>query len=147
MDCKIENEIILDSEDLFKIKLLEEIGDNWLMIKSQNIMCPLDFLCVNKNNIKTLHLEHKRRTGKECVFKTLYIGFDKVNKIQEHYKKCIYIWEYDNQLYWVKHKKEFVNNRTGYSRGKKIYHIDKDICNLGFESLVKYIGSLSNERF
>ena len=146
-DSIIENEIILDSEDLFKIKLLEEIGVNWLMIKSQNQMCPLDFLCVNKNNIKTLHLEHKRRSGNECVFNTLYIGYDKVNKIEEHYKKCIYIWEYDNMFYWVKHRKDFLNKRTGYCRGKKVYHIEKEICNLGFDSLVSYINSLSNDRF
>ena len=64
----IENEIILDSEELFKIKLLEKVGSEWLMLKSQYQMCCIDFIMVNKQNLKSIHLEHKRRSGSKCNF-------------------------------------------------------------------------------
>ena len=141
------NNIILDTEHLFKIKLLNEVGENWLMIKSQHNCCVVDFVMVNKMNVKTIHLEHKKRSGYKCNYDTLFMGFDKINKVDKYYKKCIYVWEYDNELYWIKHKKSLLKCNTGFIMGGKVYHINKSECKVGFDTLLTYINNLSNDRY
>ena len=51
-------ELILPSEEIFKRKLLDVLGDEYLIIKSQYKYCSIDFCIVNKFNLKILHLEH-----------------------------------------------------------------------------------------
>ena len=50
-------EVILPSEEIFKRKLLDVLGDEYLIIKSQYKYCSIDFCIVHKFNLKILHLK------------------------------------------------------------------------------------------
>ena len=68
-----------------------------------------------------------------------------MNKIDKYYKKCIYVWEYDNVLYWTKHKHSFLDCKTGYCNGGRVYYIPIDNkVYLGMDTLYKYINKLNH---
>ncbi len=138
--------IVIDSEEKFKIKLLSDIGDKYLCFKSQHNFSPIDFICINKMNLKTFYIEHKKRKGARCNYETLYIGFNKVNEIDEHYKHSYYVWEFDEVFYWIKHSPEFLKLNNSYVNGSRVYHIEKSECFIGYETLLNEINSFSNER-
>jgi|TARA_R100000541_G_scaffold781_4_gene4440 hypothetical protein len=139
--------IIIDSEEVFKIQLLEDIGERFMVFKSNHKYSVVDFICINKNNLRNFHIEHKKRRGKKCSFKTLYIGFDKVNKVEEYFKETYYIWDYDNELYWVKHKKEFLERDISWVNGSRVYNIFVSEVNTGYDNFIQLINSFSNDRF
>ena len=106
----------------------------------------INFICINKNNIRTFYIEHKKRYGKKCNYNTLYIGFDKVNKINSLYQNTYYIWSFDNVFYWVKHKEDFLNRDTGYISGSKVYNILVSEVNIGYDKFLEEISKFSNNR-
>lgn len=141
-------EIILDTEQLFKIQLLNDIGDKYVIMKSQDKYCRVDFICINKKNIKSFYIEHKSRIKQNFTFDSVMIGFDKVNKVNEYYYgNCIYVWDFKNIFYWVKHKQSFTEYRNGYCCGSKVIYINVEECNIGYDTLITYIQSLSNKSF
>jgi hypothetical protein len=139
--------IIIDSEEIFKIQLLEDIGERYMVFKSNHKYSVVDFICINKNNLRNFHIEHKKRSGEKCDFDTLYIGFDKVNKVNEYFKDTYYIWDFDNVFYWVKHNEDFLNRNTGYSNGSKVYHILVSEVKTGYSNFIELINSFSNNRY
>lgn len=141
------NSLIIDSEELFKIQLLESIGDKYMIFKSQHKFAVVDFISINKNNLRTFYIEHKKRYGEKCNYKTLYIGYDKVNKVEEYFKEdTYYIWSFDNVFYWVKHKTDFINREVGWVKQSKVYHILLSEVNIGYDKLLEEIDSFSNDR-
>ena len=141
------SEIILDSEELFKLQLLESIGDRYMCFKSQHKFSVIDFICINKNNLNNFYIEHKKREGEKCNYSTLYIGYDKVNKVNQYYSNCYYVWSFDNVFYWVKHNESFLQYNTTYLNGSRVYLIPVNICNTSYESFVSEINSFSNNRY
>ena len=139
--------IILDTEQLFKIKLLNEIDNDYLMIKSNHKYSVIDFICINKNNLRTFYIEHKFKTYDKCYYDTLYIGYDKVNKCNKYFYNTIYIWEFKEELYWIHHSKDLLNSKQTYINGGECYEIDITKCNNTFDSLLEYINNLSNNRY
>jgi len=139
--------IIIDSEEIFKVQLLEDIGDRYMVFKSNHKYSVVDFICINKNNLRNFHIEHKKRSGEKCDFNTLYIGFDKVNKVNEYFKNTYYIWDFDNVFYWVKHNEDFLNRDTGFINGSKVYHILVSEVNTGYNNFIELINSFSNNRY
>ncbi len=141
------SEIILDSEELFKLQLLESIGEKYMCFKSQHKYSVIDFICINKNNLNNFYIEHKKRYGEKCNWTTLYIGFDKVNKINQFYQNCYYVWSFDNVFYWVKHNESFLQLNSGFCNGSKVYHIPVDMCNTTYETFIGEIDKFSNDRY
>lgn len=143
----MDNGLILDSELKFKIKLLNDIGEKYMLIKSNHKYSVIDFICINKNNLRNFYIEHKYKKYDYCGYDTLYIGYDKVNKVNEYFYNTIYIWEFNKELYWIKHNKNFLTYEKVYVNGGDAYDILVSDCNSGYDSLLNYIGGLSNNRF
>lgn len=143
--------VILDSEQLFKVKLLNSINideDNkWYMIKSRHRFAPIDFICINMNNLRTFYIEHKKRTESICLYNTLFINAEKIEKITTYFNHhSIYVWSFGKEFYWVKHKEDFNNYPTSVIRDAVVVNIPIDECNNSYDELVSYIDSLSNGR-
>lgn len=132
--------LYVDSEFKFMIELLSTLNvnnDNFKMIKSTNKYCSLDFILLNEYNLQNLFIEHKRKRIDASNYETLFIGYDKLIKIDTFYHSAntLLVWECDNATYFTMYNKDFLNNKTKFVNGSKCFEIDKSMCGIGMEKL------------
>jgi len=100
----VDSKYTLTNEAKFLMLLVSNLGDNeYEIIKSHNKYCNIDFIIVNKFNIKTVYLEHKYRNVSD-IYDTLFIGSSKINNIIKDYSSnCIIVWEFmGGEIYYIK---------------------------------------------
>jgi hypothetical protein len=132
--------IILDKEHMFLLKLIEKLGDKYDILKSQNKYCAVDFIIINKYNLKTLYIEHKFRNTTDKS-DTLFIGKTKIENLLTNYINSIIIWEFSNDIYYsIEVCEELVKQSTmSYIRGCYALEIIKSQCNNSIDLLIKNI--------
>ena len=155
MDLEITREIcqnttkvvVNDNEKNFMYKLNKSIGNNYEILQSKHRYCVVDFIAINKLNLNSFHIEHKKRSGDRCGYDTLLIGFNKLNMVDKFYPNCYYCWEYDNDFYYIKHSKKLLECATSYSFNSKVYLIPLDNIETGYDNFIREIIELSNNRY
>ncbi len=137
-----ETEIILDDEELFKIKTLDALNKNdeiknFVMLKSQNIYCSVDFTIINTQNLLSCYVEHKRKKINANDYPTFFIGWKKLIMISTYYQKqtLFLIFECDDDIYFTEFDERFLKRETKIIRGSKVVEINKTECGRGFEKL------------
>mgnify|MGYP003677987810 CR=1 FL=1 len=73
-------ELILDDEEVFKIKTLNALNNNdelknFVMIKSQNKFCSVDFTIINTYNLLSVYVEHKKKKITASKYNTFLLDF------------------------------------------------------------------------
>jgi hypothetical protein len=132
--------IILDKEHEFLLKLIEELGDKYEIIKSQNKYCNIDFIVINRHNLKTLYIEHKFRNVVD-KYDTLFIGKTKINNILSLYSKCVIVWEFIGDVFYSIEVCDdmLVKYYMAYVMGSYALEISKEDCNKSIDNLIENI--------
>ena len=86
----IGSEIILDSEQIFKVAVLDILNKddelkNFLMVKSTNPYCSVDFSIINTYNLTSCYVEHKKKNINSKEYDTFFIGYTKLVMIDTYY--------------------------------------------------------------
>ena len=139
-------EIILDDEEVFKIKTLNALNNdedlkNFVMIKSQNIWCSVDFTIINTYNLLSVYVEHKKKKIKSSQFNTFFIGYQKLIMIEAYYgtQKLFLVFDCDDDLYFCEYDDKFLKRDKKIICGSKVIEIDKSECGVGFDNFNKKI--------
>ena len=85
--------MLLDTEDEFTKHIIDLLPPSISIIKSSYRYCRIDFLVINKINIKTLYIEHKRRYIKGCNYPSVWIKKDKIEAIIKDYGAFLFVSE------------------------------------------------------
>ena len=138
--------LILDSEELFKIKMLDALNKNnelknFEMIKSMNKYCSVDFAIINKYNLLSCYVEHKCKKINSTDFTTFFIGFQKLIMIDTYYGKqtLFLVFECKDEIYFCEYDEKFLKREIKIVRGGKIIEINKSECGCGFNKLTQKI--------
>jgi len=132
--------IILDSESRFKKRLLDSTKDySYKMIKSENKYCSVDFLCINKNNLKSLLIEHKLKNINAEYFDSLMIGRSKLDACKKDYNNTLIIWECRNEIYYCFYSLELHASRLETINNSDVFFISKNLVSSGYDNLVESI--------
>ena len=139
-------ELILDDEELFKIKTLCALNndtdlENFVMIKSQNIWCSVDFTIVNTYNLLSVYIEHKKKKIKSSSFDTFFIGYQKLIMIDVYYgsQKLFLVFDCDDELYFCEYSSSLLKREKKMVRGSRVIEINKAECGKSFINLNKKI--------
>jgi hypothetical protein len=138
--------LILDSEELFKIKMLDALNKNnelknFEMIKSMNKYCSVDFAIINKYNLLSCYVEHKCKKIKATDYNTFFIGYNKLAMIEAYYgqQTLFLVFECLDKVYFCEYDEKFLKRQTSIVNGGKVILIEKSECGCGFEKLTKKI--------
>ena len=133
--------VILPSEAVFKLNLKTELGNNYKMIKSRWVYSPVDFLIFNKDNLKCVYIEHKKRNEKHNnKYKSIIVNHSKIVNCKRNYPNTIFIFEYDDVYKYIKYSKDFDNFDGGYILKQDVVFLPNDKITSGnIEDLSKYI--------
>jgi len=135
-----KQEILLDSEGKFKKRLLDaSSGFNYKMIKSEYKYASIDFIIVNLDNLKSIYLEHKKKSINASNFASFMINKCKLDACKKNYTDCIFIWDCLDDVYWCFYSAELHQSRLEVINGSDVYFIDKKLVNVGFDSLILMI--------
>lgn len=133
-------ELILPSEEIFKRKLLDVLGDEYLIIKSQYKYCSIDFCIVNKFNLKILHLEHKERNCHKNLYPSTIINYSKLMSYKRNYQNTIMIWGYkENAVKYLVYSEDLLKYPTSDCKNQPVIYIQNDILLDGFDNLIATI--------
>ena len=134
-----EASYILDSEQLFKIRIIESLADTkYEMLKSQHKYCCVDFMLLNQSNLLSVLIEHKRKHIDAGKYDTFFIGYSKLITLETYYNRPLFlVFECNDSLYWCEYSEEFVNRPTKLINGGRVIEIDKSECGVGFEKLTE----------
>ena len=134
-----EASYILDSEQLFKIRIIESLADTkYEMLKSQHKYCCVDFMLLNQSNLLSVLIEHKRKHIDAGKYDTFFIGYSKLITLETYYNRPLFlVFECNDSLYWCEYSGEFVNRPTKLINGGRVIEIDKSECGVGFEKLTE----------
>ena len=129
--------VILDTEAHFSKALADILPSRISIFKSQFQYCPIDFILINHQTIKTLYLEHKRRFIIGANFCTFWIKKAKIQSILSTYKEFIFVSECDDDIYHI-----WVNELTipkykveTNEYGEVVVNIDIADCVIGYDAL------------
>jgi len=137
----VDSKYTLTNEAKFLMLLVSNLGDNYEIIKSHNKYCNIDFIIVNKFNLKTVYLEHKYRNVSD-IYDTLFIGSSKINNIIKDYNSnCIVVWEFvENDLYYIKTTSSFPEiYKEAIICGSSCLEIVKKECGNELINLIDFI--------
>ena len=133
-------EIILPSEEIFKRKLIDELGDDYFIIKSQDKYCSVDFCIIYKWNLKILHLEHKQRNCLKNSYPSTIINQSKLISYNSCYKNTILIWSYkENAVKYLVFNEDLLKYKTCTLKNQEVVYIKNDILKDGFDNLIATI--------
>ena len=136
----IKQEILLDSEGRFKKRLLDASkNNNYKMIKSHLKYCSIDFIIINLDNLKSVYLEHKKKTINGSNFASFMINKCKLDACKKAYSDCIFIWDCLDDVYWCFYDESLHQSRLEVINESDVYFIDKKLVNVGFDSLILMI--------
>ena len=137
-------EIILDDEELFKIKTLNALNKNdelknFVMIKSQNIWCSVDFTIINTYNLLSVYVEHKKKKITASKYNTFFIGFQKLIMIEAYYgqQKLFLVFDCEDELYFCEYDEKLLKRDKKMVRGSRVIEINKSECGIGFDNFNK----------
>ena len=129
--------VILDTEAEFSKALADILPSRISIFKSQFQYCPIDFILINHQTIKTLYLEHKRRFIIGSNFCTFWIKKAKIQSILSTYKEFLFVNECDDYIYYI-----WVNELTipkykieTNQYGEVVVNIDIADCVIGYDAL------------
>ena len=137
-------EIILDDEELFKIKTLNALNKNdelknFMMIKSQNIYNSIDFTIINTYNLLSVYVEHKKKKITASKYNTFFIGFQKLIMIEAYYgqQKLFLVFDCEDELYFTEYDDKFLKRDKKIVCGSRVIEINKSECGIGFDNFNK----------
>ena len=140
----IGSEIILDSEQIFKVSVLDILNKNdelknFLMVKSTNPYCSVDFTVINTYNLLTCYVEHKQKKINSQTVDTFYIGYTKLVMIDTYYGQntLFLIFQCDDELYFCEYDEKFLKRQTKIICGGKVVEINKNECGVGMDNFTK----------
>jgi hypothetical protein len=140
----IGSEIILDSEQIFKVSVLDILNKNdelknFLMVKSTNPYCSVDFTVINTYNLLTCYVEHKQKKINSQTVDTFYIGYTKLVMIDTYYGQntLFLIFQCDDELYFCEYDEKFLKRPTKIICGGKVVEINKNECGVGMDNFTK----------
>jgi len=140
----IGSEIILDSEQIFKVAILDILNKNdelknFLMVKSTNPYCSVDFTVINTYNLLTCYVEHKQKKINSQTVDTFYIGYTKLVMIDTYYGQntLFLIFQCDDELYFCEYDEKFLKRPTKIICGGKVVEINKNECGVGMDNFTK----------
>ena len=93
--------MLLDSEDIFLKRLIDMLPSSISIIKSSYRYCRIDFLVINKINIKTLYIEHKLRSIIGRNYPSVWIKKDKIECILKDYGAFLFVSECKDDIYYI----------------------------------------------
>ena len=140
----IGSEIILDSEQIFKVAILDILNKNdelknFLMVKSSNPYCSVDFTVINKYNLTSCYVEHKRKNIISKDYNTFFIGYTKLVVIDTYYgqQPLFLVFECDDEMYFCEYDNKFLNREKKIICGGKVVEINKNECGVGMDNFTK----------
>ena len=140
------SEIILDTEQIFKVKILDILNNtndlkNFIMIKSSNPYCSVDFSIINTYNLTSCFVEHKKKNINSKDYNTFYIGFTKLVMVDTYYgqQPLFLVFECDDELYFCEYDDKFLKREKKIICGGKVIEINKNECGVGLNNLTKKI--------
>ena len=140
----IGSEIILDSEQIFKVSVLDILNKNdelknFLMVKSTNPYCSVDFTVINTYNLLTCYVEHKQKKINSQTVDTFYIGYTKLVMIDTYYGQntLFLIFQCDDELYSCEYDEKFLKRPIKIICGGKVVEINKNECGVGMDNFTK----------
>jgi len=132
--------VILPSEEIFKRKLLDVLGKDYLVIKSQYKYCSIDFCIVHKFNLKILHLEHKQRNCHQNRYPSTIINYSKLMSYKNNYQNTILCWGYEsNAVKYLVYNEDLLKYQTSNCKNQEVIFIKNDMLKDGFDSLISTI--------
>ena len=134
-------DVILPSEAEFKLTLKTRLGSNYKMIKSRWVYSPIDFLIFNKDNLKCLYTEHKRRNERHNnKYKSIIVNHSKIVNCKQNYPNTLFVFEYDDVYKYIKYCRDFDKFDGGCVLKQDVVFIPNDkIISGSIEDLSKYI--------
>jgi hypothetical protein len=134
--------IILPTENEFSIKLKNALGRNYKIIKSRDKYNLIDFMILNKVNIKHIYLEYKRRNGNNRKYSSVIINECKIRAIKQNYNRCLFVFEYDNSLDFIKYDNEVFSNLNGsFVKNQDVRQIPNHLLIESFDKLIEFLKS------
>ena len=137
-------EMILDDEEIFKVKTLNALNKNdelknFVMIKSTHKFCSVDFTIINTYNLLSVYVEHKKKKITALNYNTFFIGFQKLNMIEAYYgqQKLFLVFDCDDDLYFCEYDNKFLKREKKIICGSKVIEINKSECGMGFDDFNK----------
>ena len=138
------SEIILDTEQIFKVKILDILNNtndlkNFIMIKSSNPYCSVDFSIINTYNLLTCYVEHKQKKINSQTVDTFFIGYTKLVFIDTYYGQntLFLIFQCKDELYFCEYDEKFLKRPTKNICGSKVIEINKNECGVGMNNFTK----------
>jgi len=110
-----EINILLPTEKIFSIKLMEILGKDYKIIKSRNMYAPIDFIIINKQNLKSVYVEYKRRTNDQNNYKSIIVNESRIISCKKYYPNTLFVFEYNKEINSIKYDEESFNT---YDRNK-----------------------------
>ena len=128
----------IDSEAEFLIKIINLLMDKkYEMLKSQNKYANIDFILINKQNLRSVLIEHKKKSVSGADVPTFFIGYNKLIALDVWYKPPIYlVFECIDNIYWIEYDSSFLKRETKMVRGGKLVEINKTECGVGLKNLI-----------
>ena len=109
------------------------------MVKSEYKYASIDFIVINLENLKSVYIEHKKKNINGNNFDSFMINKCKIDSCKKDFKKCIFIWDCLDDVYWLYYNKELHQSRLEEIYGSDVYFINKKLVNVGFDSLIESI--------
>ena len=138
------SEIILDTEQIFKVKILDILNNtndlkNFIMIKSSNPYCSVDFSIINTYNLLTCYVEHKQKKINSQTVDTFYIGYTKLVMVDTYYglNTLFLVFECIDDLYFCEYDDKFLKREKKIICGGKVIEINKNECGVGMDNFTK----------
>ena len=131
--------IIFPQEEQFKITLKNYLGSTYKIIKSKFLFNPIDFLVINKQNLKCLYIEVKRRNNKQ--YSSVIINYSKLVAMKNNYPNSLMCWEYNNEkCKYLKFKDCLLELPTATIKKQEVVFIkNDDIEDSNLEELSTFI--------
>jgi len=79
-----------EAERKFSIELTEILPKHYDIIKSRFKYARVDFIILNRNTLKCIHIEHKQRNINSDQFKTIWIQYTKAKALITEYNNVIF---------------------------------------------------------
>jgi len=132
-------EIILPSEEQFKIKLMNTLGDNYFIVKSQDKYLSIDFCIINRKNLKVVYLEHKQRKCNQNTYPSTIINYCKLESFSRNYKNAIMVWSYNDNDKFLVYSKDLLDLPQKDCKNQAVVYLKNDMLKNGYDNLISTI--------
>ena len=113
-----------DAERKFSIELTEILPQQYDILKSKYKYARVDLIIINKNNLKSLYIEHKQRNIFSHNFKTIIIKYSKVKALIKDYHNVIFCCQCIDELLYIRLTEDILElDREDLENGENVIHI------------------------